>query len=623
MISKRTGRAVVLLAGLLGLAGSAFAEPRLSQSVSRREVGTEDIFTVTVVVTGTDGTARVTLPSSDDFEILGQSKSTQLSLGSGFGGPERVTRFTLRMRANRAGHLTIPGATLTTAQGQTLRAEPNELTVKSGHVAQADDQNDGNEPDPADPFASLGVPGFGGNLGQMLRQFDQDFDDGFPDPFGRMERVSKNDVQLRVALDRRSVYPGEQATLSVYLLSRVPVAALEGLQMPKIEGALVEDVETPKQVRGEERIINGVPYRAYLLTRRALFPMKSGKLEIGAAQVQVTAGGLFSAAHLSPSSAPVTLDVKPLPPGGPADGQEAVGQWTLSVEAPKQARLGEPVTVRMTAEGTGDLKGLPMPRIEAPPGLKVYEPTTSDKPTIEGGRLGGKRVQEIVIVPERTGDFTLPALALPYFDPDTRQHEVSRTKPLSFTVLPGTTPTPTASADEAQGPKNVITPATVRPIRHDARPDIPAPPPWRRPWMVALLAGPIIAWAGVELATALRRRAAGRAKTPSPRELDRSARRHLSEAERLKSRPPEFYAAVERGLTDFVEARLRTRAAGLTLASLETRLEDSGMDPARSRRLLKALEDCHAGRYAPSVDPAAMEQALALARDAVEGRPAR
>ncbi|HLL82707.1 MAG TPA: BatD family protein, partial [Longimicrobium sp.] len=445
------------------------------------------------------------------------------------------------------------------------------------------------------------------------------------DPFGRAERpLAKGDVQLRLIPDRRSVYAGEQATVSLYLLSRAPISGLQGLQLPKIEGALVEELQTPKQVRAEERVIDGVPYRAYLLARRALFPMKAGTLEIGPAQVSVTAGGLFSTARVTPKSAPLSLEVKPLPPGGPESGQEAVGEWKLSVDAsPLEAKLGEPITVRLTAEGIGDLKGLALPRPRLPSGLKVYEPTTTDKKVIEDGKVGGRRVQELVVIAERTGDFTLPSLELPYFDPETGQHEVSRTQPLSFTVVAAPGATPVAQADVPAAPKNVISAGGLRPIRHDATLDAAPPAPWRRPLWLGAMGAPLFAVAAVELVSALRRRAASRSKEPSARELVRSAQRHLSAAEQLKARPSEFYAEVERGLSAFLESRLKARPGGLTRDALEERLKTAGVQASQRERLLAALDGCHAGRYAPATDPVAMEHALALAREAMEGRPAR
>ncbi|HLL55591.1 MAG TPA: BatD family protein, partial [Myxococcaceae bacterium] len=156
MISRRTGRAALLLAGLLGLAGSAFAEARLAQTVDRSEVGTEDVFTVTITVAGAAGQARLELPESDDFEVLGRSQSTQVSIAGG--GMQRLQRYTLRLRANRAGRLILPGAVLT-QDGHQIRAEPLEITAKPGHVARGSQPD---EPDPTDPFAGMGFPSLPG-----------------------------------------------------------------------------------------------------------------------------------------------------------------------------------------------------------------------------------------------------------------------------------------------------------------------------------------------------------------------------------------------------------------------------------------------------------------------------
>ena len=397
---KRIGRRALLVGAItLGLATPALAEVRVSQSADRKTVGSDDTFEVTVTVSGLEGQAELSLPRSPDLQILGQSQSTQTSFTTGPSGvaTEREQQIHLQMRATRSGSVTIPGAVVTTG-GATLRAQPLQLEVRAGHVA-----GPRAAPDPNDPFAAFGLHGFGGGLGGIDPFGDDE------DPFAQLrgaERLSPSDVKLVATLDRRSVVVGQQATLELWLLTRAGVS-VGGLEMPKVDGALSEEIATPGQPKGQERVVGGVSYRAFLLAKRALFPQHAGRLDIGAAQADVTASGLLQSQRLTPRSAPLTLEVRAVPPGGPVD--EAIGVWTLGAElSPAHAAVGEPLTLRLSAQGTGDLKALTLPALPALDGVDAFAPTVTDTPAVQQGLLGGRRVAEIVLMPRRPGELDDP-----------------------------------------------------------------------------------------------------------------------------------------------------------------------------------------------------------------------
>src|SRR5690606_33967398 len=105
------------------------------------------------------------------------------------------------------------------------------------------------------------------------------------DPFdallGGGPQPSESDLFLRATVDREEAWVGEQVTLSIWLFSRVDVSHVEGLELPKLDGFWVEDLESPRQLVARSRVIDGKPYRAYLVQRRALFPLRAGTIELG------------------------------------------------------------------------------------------------------------------------------------------------------------------------------------------------------------------------------------------------------------------------------------------------------------------------------------------------------
>ncbi|HET9450790.1 MAG TPA: BatD family protein, partial [Aggregicoccus sp.] len=470
---RRTGSGgAALLALTLALAVPALAaEPQFSQRVDRSEVGTEDTFRLTVQVVDPPAGAQVQFPAPEDFEVLSSSQSSERSIQLSGGGPptlRETRRHTLVLRATRPGTLVIPPATLVTP-ARTWRTESVRVRVREGSV-----------PDPRararanDPFQ--GFPGFPPDLDESLRL-----------PEVRIPR-GDSDLFLRASLDREEVYVGEQTTLSLYIFSRVDLSSVDSVSMPKLEGFWSEDVESPSQLSGEQRIVDGVPYRAYLLRRRALFPMKAGTLAITPAEADITTGFLFAGHRVHRISNPLTVKVRPLPPGAPPGMQSAnVGHWRLTLEAtPTRVELGQPVTVRVTLEGVGNVKNVTPPRLTGPRSLRLFDPTVTDRMAPGRNKVQGVRVHEYLVMPQQTGTFTLPELSFPYFDPRERRYEVSRTQPVTITVEPGAggataSAAPSAGSAEADGPKNVLTGGGLRPLRHEATFSRPRAPLWLHP----------------------------------------------------------------------------------------------------------------------------------------------
>ena len=620
---RRTGSggpAWLVLAALLA-AMPAWASIEFYQAVDRTEVGTEDVFQLSVVVVDPPDNAQIQFPAPDDFEVLSSQQSTQRSIEMNGGGPpviQTVRKHVLTMRASRPGSLTIPPSVLS-AGGKTYRTESLKLTVRKGRMGPPPAQAGRNPP--PDPFRNFP---FGGAM---------------QDPFAEKEPGAQDDVRiprgdsdlfLRATLDKKQVYVGEQVTLSLYIYSRVDLSSVDAVTMPKLEGFWSEDVESPTQLTGEQRVVNGVPYRTYLLRRRALFPMKSGTLAITPAEADITTGFLFAGHRVHRKSNDVDVQVKPLPPGAPKGMSNAqVGEWRMSMEVtPTSVELGQPVTVKVILEGTGNVKNVTPPRLEVPSALKVYDPKTTDKVTPNKFRIQGSRVQEYLVMPQRTGTFTLEALEFPYFDPRTGRYEVTRTEPVQVTVEPGaggvasapTTGSPTSLADAAAEQKNVLTAGGLRPLRYQARFEEPVAAVWQRPYYVPAVLAPVGLMLALGLAGLVRGKLSQEDEGSRNRQRAKAARKRLAGAEKLREgSSSEFYGEVEKAMLHFVEARLKVPVGGLTRDALDAKLAEAGVDAERRQRVRFVLESCDAGRFAPGAESAARERILDDASAVMEG----
>jgi hypothetical protein len=455
-----------------------------------------------------------------------------------------------------------------------------------------------------------------------------------PDPFEEFEDRpviprGDSDLFLRASLDRSDVYVGEQVTLSLYIYSRVDLSSVDAVTMPKLEGFWSEDVESPTQLSGEQRIINGIPYRAYLLRRRALFPVKSGTLTITAAEADITTGFLFAGHRVHRVSNALKVKVRPLPPGAPPGMANAnVGDWHLSVDAsPTSVELGQPVTVKVILEGSGNVKNVTPPKLTVPAGFKVYDPTTTDRLSPAKNRIQGRRIQEYLVMPQRTGTFTLPALEFPYFDPRRNQYEVARTDPITITVEAGAGgaaavgPTPTPMQDSANEQKNVLTAGGLRPLRYQARFVTPSTPVWQRGFFLPAVLAPVGLLLGLGLLGQVRGKLFAQTEAGRNKQQAKAARKRLAEAEKLRGQgsTSAFYAEVEKALSTFLEARLRTPVVGLTRDALGEKMAAAAVEPARRSRVLFVLEACDMGRFGGGAELSERDRILDEAAAVMEG----
>lgn len=570
-------------------------------TVDRDRCAIDETIRLQVTLSFSSEPESIELPATPDFDVVSQGRSDQMSFSFGSGGSlsKRIRNYTLVLQPKRQGKLAIePG--VVTAGGK--RYQTGKLLVEVGPPGSGSPRVAQPQQGQRSPFGGMMPPGF-----PPMPGFDDDWDP-FASMLGGGPQASESDLFLRATVDKTEVYAGEQVTLSIYLMARVDVSHVEALKMPRLDGFWSEQIEQPKQITGQIKNIDGVPYRAYLIQRRALFPIRAGELQIEPAQLDVvTGGGPFGGGRkYSRKSLGAKITVKPLPDGAPAGfAQGNVGKWSLTAEAtPTEVTLGAPVTLKLTTSGTGNLRGVEVPALPKIDGFKIFDPTRSEKPEIQGRRYGGAKTVEYVLVPERPGSFTVPPLAFAYFDPESGRYESTQTGPIQLTVLQGqgsvaaATPgvpggTDGAAAPEAGGLK------PVRPVAVAA----PSAPIYERPWFFAALALPAVALAGALIAP--RVRGGERKEKRSSRKAKAAGAPKLSRLGSLAAAgDPAVFAECDRLLHELAGTRLGRNVAGVSRDELASLLRGAGVEAEAIEALRGALELCDTARWAPGALPA-------------------
>jgi hypothetical protein len=334
-------------------------------------------------------------------------------------------------------------------------------------------------------------------------------------------------------LSKTTAYVGEMipAVLRIAVNIRTPV---ESYPAADITGQ-----GFTAQRMGEQRTtietIDGKTYQVFTF-KTALSPARAGKIEVGPVQVHTVVrmprnpqrnpsmprdlfdpndpfmDNFFSDPFFAPSvpqeitfkSEGVTLDVKPLPSGAPADFGGAIGNFSLASDVkPKTAQVGDPLTITATITGRGNFDRVTAPAFEDEKGWHKYPPSSDFKKDDEVGISGTKTFETVLSANERKDK--IPAQIFSYFDPGKEQYVTLRAEPIAVRVEGGSTavvptPAPTTAQAPTNGPAQAPRPATQQGILHQlpsmsAEPESFTPFYARRPFWLAQLI-PLLALVG-------------------------------------------------------------------------------------------------------------------------------
>lgn len=295
-----------------------------------------------------------------------------------------------------------------------------------------------------------------------------------------------------------------------------------------------------------EEAVRGQTFRV-LTVEQVVVPLGAGSIDIGPMNIAFDAvvgqrpRGFFDAPwdareltrRVVSRSNVVKLRVRPLPEAGrPAGFGGLVGRYSIKASAePRSVGVGDPIKLTITVEGPDPLARVDNPALD---GIIAFARSFKVSPegwASESSPDGNPKKSSISIRVTDTGVTSIPALELPYFDPERAEYRTARSDPIPLKVRPTKVVT---SADGVGGAgvhsPGAVGPALVQTARgllansesHDALRD----EAWnvggmvKSPLGVAFLGAPIAAYAAA--AWVVRRGSRSR----SPRRTLARARKH-------------------------------------------------------------------------------------------------
>ena len=582
-------RCLLVLILLLLSPAAATARARISATPAQKQLLLGESILVTVSVESTEqGNPELLPPRSPDFRIEGHSTESRFEFSFG-SKARRSLKQVFQLRPTRAGPIVVGPFVYRSASGTIASSQPFTLLVKE-------------PPPPPQGEADL-------------------------DPDARLTALME--------VTPETLYLGQQAMLTITRYSREYMSQC-GAAPPRIEGAWFDDL-LDRAPRAKVVTLGGVDYEKGLLQRYALFPIRTGVLEIPGVEVKCTirGTGFFRGGSepLTSQSAKVRLDVLPLPSEGcPKGFGGAVGRFVLKAQLDRQdLRQGEPVTLSLSVEGQGNFKGFKLPQPRLPEGVRSYPPTVSDDIAYDQrGKLRGRKTMELILVPLRAGKLSMPSFAFPYFDPDSRGYRVARSRAFHLEVKPrqkGERVVRMAGRgeDEAGGGLPELRP--LRPGGHRISPRSRLQSPLiSHPLFWLSLLVPAAIFASTSFARLLRRsREQNRART-SFRTARKRALRRLDAASKQSGDAQRSWAEAVAALHGYLQDRTAEPTIGHTREELERALvQEHGYPRDLVTRLTEFLEEADLARFggvSSDTDPgAALRQARGLLDELDRHRP--
>ena len=360
-------------------------------------------------------------PNIKGLEVLmGPSRSTQSStqIINGNVTSTKSTTFTYILMAEKEGTYSIPGATIVT-DGNNYTSNPVSVKVLP--------------PDQSTGTAS--------NNGRTSRNQANN------------GKISEKELFITATASKTSVYEQEAILLTYKIYTQVNLTQLHG-DMPDLKGFHTQEVELSSQKQWSLEHYNGRNYNTTVYSQYVLFPQQSGKLEIPSITFEGTVSQLvasddpFDAFFNGGSNyvnikknivAPkLTIDVKQLPAGKPANFSGGVGEFTISSSINTQElKTNDAVTIKLVISGTGNMKLINTPEVGFPQDFEIYDPKVDNNFNLTREGLSGSKVIEYLAIPRHAGNYTIPAIEFVYFDLKSKTYKTLKTDPYTLNVAKG------------------------------------------------------------------------------------------------------------------------------------------------------------------------------------------
>ena len=433
-----------------------------------------------------------------------------------------------------------------------------------------------------------------------------------------VDDVADENLHLVAEVSKTNPYLNEAVSVvyKLYVSPSISISNYRPLDNPKYNNFWSHDI--PVTIRNAQNgTYQGKSYRYVILKRVILYPQKSGKLDIEPLSLEVTVqvpsnkrdffgGRIYSETNKTVSAGKRTINAKPLPlEGKPADFSGAVGDFDFSVTTSKASlNASESLQAKVEVSGKGNLKLFQLPEPNLPSSLEVYDPEFDEKvsTSISGSR--GTVSNNYTVVPQFKGKYPIPPISFSYFNPKTEKYNTLSSDEIVINVLDGPSNGSSATSASASNRQSVVATGDqfnfikIKPNLTTIGADYFVGSSCFWLWLLLpLLLIPI-----AMIVRKKRETIAGDVAGNKIKRANRLARKYLSTAKKALGNKDSFYVALEKGLHNYLKAKLKIETSEFSKDKIEILLTQKDVDTNTKEGFIGLLKNCEMARYSPFSD---------------------
>ena len=547
----------------------------------------------------TQNVSHFSAPDFKGFEVIyGPATSSQSSFQMINGRTSQSSSiiYTYVLMAESVGNFTIGSASVQ-ADGKTVKSSPTRIRVLSGGAGGSSGGNYGG--------------GGNGNAGAGRQS-------SASEPSSSSTNISAKDLFMTATASRTTVHEQEAILLTYKIYTLVDLRELDG-KLPTLDGFQIQEIPLPRTKEFSIEQYNGRNYRSVVWSQYLLFPQKSGKLTIPA----ITYEGVVITRNrnLDPIEAffngqsgyievkrkiatpTLTINVSPLP-NKPEGFSGAVGKFSVSSSiSTKEVDANEAVTLKISVQGSGNMKLISTPEVQFPKDFETYDAKVNDNFQLTRSGLSGTKDFEYLFVPRHPGTYEIPAAEFIYFDIESRSYKTLKTEAYTLKVNKGKGGAGQSVSNYSGQQQDVQ--QLNQDIRFIKKGDVNLHQPgdtffgtWKC-WVAYLL--PLLLFIIVMVLGRKQMKAHANVALSRGRKANKVALKRMKTAKKLLDAHDtgKFYDEVLRALWGYVGDKFNMSQESLNKENIEQSLTSRNVPAEQIQQFMKVLNDCEFARYAP------------------------
>lgn len=432
--------------------GPVYSQTKFYTICPEKTIGLNDLLQIQFKIENAENVETIIPPTFKNFEIVnGPNQESGVSIINGNRSQYISIGFFLKPKA--LGKFTI-GAAKARADGKDFTSSAITVEVLKETPVSAP-SNQGNSSSPFSQFNfDVPSPAPTEQFNDYILKEGENIDD----------KIKKN-IFLKLEVNKRECFVGEPIVASYKLYTRLNSESTI-TDAPSFNGFSVSDFNVSQG--GSIETLNGRKYNVYVLRKVQLYPLQSGDVVLSpvVADNKITflkgeyARSRYGSSfydmledfanntadantvitkQVSLKSAPETIHVKALPiTNKPDNFKGAVGNFKITAALKNSSITTDDAgNLQVTISGSGNIQLINSPEIKWPEGIEFFDATVADDINKTSNPMSGSKVFTFPFVVSKEGNYTIDSISFSYFDPETSEYKIIKTKSVGLTVTKG------------------------------------------------------------------------------------------------------------------------------------------------------------------------------------------